>query len=230
MQSNSLDDEGPSNFSKIFGLKSQIKTSNEFIYNLKRAEQENFILPTQRKFIENYIKLGHITVYDIMTHRIDIKAVEKKTSVKEALNIFGDLKFSKIPVFEHDIDSIVGVCYIKDLFLLSCKEDFKNESIWRYAQKPIFVPETMKCEKLLLEMNKEQKHLAIVVDEYGGTSGIVSFKDILNIIFKTTAEELSSKRSSFVVVDDSTVVLKGDADLKQVSELLNIKIMVNGLH
>ena len=227
MQSNSLEDDEPNHFSKIFRLKTQYKTDDEFMYNLKRAEREQFIQPTQRKFMENYIKLSRITVYDIMTHRIDIKAVEKNTNVKHALEIFSCLKYSKIPVYENDIDSIIGVCYVKDLFFLSCKSDFKDNSIWHYAQKPIFVPETMKCEKLLLQMNKEQKHLAIVVDEYGGTSGIVSFKDILDVIFKTTAEEISSKRNSFTVVDDSTIILKGDTNLMLVSEFLNIKIKEN---
>lgn len=220
MQSNLLDDEGPSNFAKIFGLNNSYKTVNDLYNNIKKAEVEGIILPYQSNMIENILNLEKITLYDIMVHRIDINAVDKNISVNEALNIFLKLNFSKIPVYEKDIDSIIGICNFKEL--MNLKDELKNKNIENYIKKPLFVPETMKCEKLLLQMFIEKKDIAIVVDEYGGTSGIVTFSDIVNFVFKTRAQEHIKEKEKLIEVNKDSVILKGDAKLNQVSDIFNI--------
>ncbi len=228
MQSSSLEDDEPSHFAKIFGLKNSYKNSygiaSDLLNHIKKAKANGVILPFQEKIMENILNLGKVTVYDIMTHRIDIKAVEKKTRVKDVLKVFAKLKFSKIPVYEDDVDSIVGVCHLKDLFFLSLENSLNDQAISCYMKKPIFVPESMKCEKLLLQMQNEQKDLAIVVDEYGGTSGIVSLKDVLDVVFRTNSDTNNLGCKDFTKIDDYTVILPGDANLKNVSEILNIPI------
>lgn len=228
MESNSLADDGlpnfyreGTNFSKFFGSKTSYKTENFSVMPfIKRFEKEGLLDSYKANLIKNILDLEKTKAYKLMTHRIKIKAVEKNTSPKEVLKLFFKTKLSKILVYEQDIDTVVGVVYFKDLVEVFLNE--KEKSLKSYIKKPIFVPESAKLKSLFIQMQKEKKDIVIVVDEYGGTSGIVCYKDLVNYLFNGLKEGCLKKDLVLKKVDETSLILNAKACVKEVFSFLKI--------
>ncbi len=226
MEKNDSKEDEPGNFPKIFNVKSSTKEEKERMLKIvKRSEEEEIITKNQSNMIEKILELDTTAVDEIMVHRIDIKAVEQNSKVKDVLNLYVKTKFSKILVFDEDIDSIIGVVYINDII----KDFLNNETkeLKSYVKKIFFVPESMKCSVLYKQLTKERKSLAVVVDEYGGTSGIVGLKNIKNLVFNELEKEHSNEENTPVKLNEKTVVFSGTTDLKEVGDILKISIKEN---
>ncbi len=174
----------------------------------------------ERKILKGLIEFGNTSVKQIMCNRMNVKALDAKSKFEEILKEVKSCGFSRIPVFEEDIDNIKGVIYSKDL-LAHTEEG--NEFNWAsLTRKPIFVPENKKISKLLKEFQAKKIHLAIVVDEYGGTSGIVTLEDILEEIVGDIKDEYDQESNSYIKVTDKEFIFDGNFLLSDIVKIMEI--------
>ena len=218
----------PGRISKLFGIKSSYKvTEDDIMCLVENGEDEGVLLHSQSKMIENIIKFRKITVADIMTHRVDIEAVEEHDKILDVLRIGIENGFSRIPVYKEDIDNIIGAVYVKDLLILIREENVESKAISSFIRELPYVPETIKCVDLFRQFTENHQHFAVVVDEYGGTSGIVTLEDILESIVGEIRDEYDDERDEITKINDTTFILQGSAELDCVSESLNINFEYN---
>ncbi len=190
------------------------------------SEQEGSIKGDEREIIENVIEFGNITVREIMTSRVNIIAVSVNSSLKEVIELIQEKNLSRMPLFENDLDTILGVIYAKDV-LPYINTELEDVGInWNtIARKALFIPATKKLDDLLRDFQHEKTHIAIVVDEYGGTEGIVTLDDILEEIvgdigdeYDENEEKLYTKFKSGVYIFDAKI------DLDEMDEILGTSI------
>ena len=159
----------------------------------------------EKDMLEGIIKFGNIQVADIMRSRVDIVSVEIKSSYKELMQMIVESGYSRIPVFSENHDNIKGLIYSKDLLPhLDKPDNFRWQTLIRPAY---FVPESKKIDDLLKEFQETKVHLAIVVDEYGGTSGLVTLEDILEEIVGDISDEYDDEEKMYVKVDDTSLMI-----------------------
>jgi gliding motility-associated protein GldE len=163
------------------------------------------------ELLEGIIKFGNIQVVDIMTSRLDIVDVNIKTPYKKLLKIIIDSGYSRIPVYTENRDTIKGILYGKDLLpYLDKPDNFRWQSLIRQAY---YVPETKKIDDLLSEFQQNRIHLAIVVDEYGGTSGLVTLEDIIEEIVGDISDEYDDDEKLFTKIDNHTFIFEAKIQL-----------------
>ncbi len=173
-----------------------------------------------QKILEGIVKFGNTDVKQIMTSRIDVVPIEITSTYQEVVTTILDCGYSRIPVYKENFDNIAGVLYIKDLLPHLDNEDFDWTSILR---NPFFVPENKKIDDLLREFQSKKIHLAIVVDEYGGTSGIVSLEDVLEEIVGEISDEFDDEDLIYSKLDDFNYVFEGKAPLNDVYRVLEVE-------
>ncbi len=161
-------------------------------------------LSEEKDILEGIVKFGNKSVSEIMKPRVDVIALDIKTEFNEVIQIINESGYSRIPVYIDSFDNVSGVLYIKDLLAHSHKSNvFKWQTLMR---PPFYVPDTKKISSLLEEFQKSKIHLAIVVDEYGGTSGIVTLEDILEEIVGEISDEFDEEEHFFTKIDDNNFV------------------------
>lgn len=173
----------------------------------------------EKKFLEGIIQFGQTDVKQIMKARIDIVALNINTSFDEVINVILESGYSRIPVYENDIDQIKGILYIKDLLP---NFDIKNFDWKNVIREPFFVPESKKIDDLLKEIKERKIHLVIVVDEYGGTSGIVTLEDILEEIVGDISDEFDQEDIIYSKLDNNTYIFDGKTSLNDFYRVFNI--------
>ena len=174
----------------------------------------------EHKILKGIIKFGETSVKQIMTARVDVVALDKIQPYSTVIETILDSGYSRIPVFEDSFDTIIGIIYIKDLLAhIEEKEDYEWTKLLR---TPFFVPENKKLDDLLSEFQEKKMHLAIVVDEYGGTSGIVSLEDILEEIVGEISDEFDDEDITYSKLDDKNYVFDGKTALNDVFKIINI--------
>ena len=154
-------------------------TEDELESIIDVMEDEGVIDEDNAELLQSAINLGDRIVYDIMTPRVDMIAIDVNNSIEEIKNLFFEYQFSRVPVFENDKDHILGILSERDFLTAYIKLEANQIDIRKLISKPIYVSKTMKVDDLIREMQKLKKHFAIVSDEYGGTSGIVTMEDAL---------------------------------------------------
>jgi gliding motility-associated protein GldE len=173
-----------------------------------------------QKILKGIVKFGNTDVKQIMKSRMDVAAYEYNTTFSELLEYITNSGFSRVPVFKDKLDNIAGVLYAKDLLQYSNEgNDFNWQSILR---PPFFVPENKKIDDLLREFQNNKIHLAIVVDEYGGTSGIVTLEDVIEEIVGEINDEFDDDDLVYSKLDENNFVFEGKAPLNDVYRILQI--------
>lgn len=173
--------------------------------------------------LKGIVKFGNLNVRQIMHARVDVFALDCNTSFSDLLKEVEAAGFSRIPIFEESIDKIIGILYVKDLLEhLGESDDFKwNEKLLR---PPFFVPESKKIDDLLKEFQKNGVHLAVVVDEYGGTEGIITLEDILEEIIGEIKDEYDDKNDIvYVKIDERNYEFEGKTLLNDIIKVLKLK-------
>lgn len=161
----------------------------------------------EHRILEGIVKFGNTDAKQIMKSRMDMVAIETDKNFKEVLDIILDAGYSRMPVYEESLDNVVGILYIKDLLPhLDKSVDFKWQELIR---KPYFVPENKKIDDLLREFQSMKMHMAVVVDEYGGASGIVTLEDVLEEIVGDITDEFDDEEISYTKVDEQTYIFEG---------------------
>lgn len=174
----------------------------------------------EKKILEGISKFGNTDVKQIMTPRTDVLAFRTDLDYKSLINELKTVKFSRIPVYEETFDQIKGILYVKDL-LANMNEDSKYD--WKQLLRDAkFVPENKKLDDLLKEFQEEKTHIAIVVDEYGGSSGIVSLEDVLEEIVGDITDEFDERDVTFLKIDERNYIFDGKTPLIDFYKILNI--------
>ena len=195
------------------------KKSSLSVQNLSKAV--NITSDTEekeKKFLKGIIQFGQTDVKQIMKARIDIIALNINTSFNEVIKIILSSGYSRIPVYENTIDQVKGVLYIKDLLPYFDVKEYDWSSVIR---EPFFVPESKKIDDLLKEIKERKIHLVIVVDEYGGTSGMVTLEDILEEIVGDISDEFDQEDIIYSKIDDFTYVFDGKTSLNDFYRICN---------
>ena len=176
----------------------------------------------EKRILRSIVEFGNTDVKEIMKSRVAISAIDKKTSFTQVLKIIISSGYSRIPVFEKRIDKIVGILYIKDLIpYLNEKNDFD----WvKLCRAPYFIPETKMLNDLLKEFQAKKNHLAIVVDEYGGTSGLVTLEDVLEEIVGEINDEFDVDDNVYSKLDEHNYIFEGKISLNDFLKITKAEI------
>ncbi len=185
--------------------------------------EKGVIEDVQKEMINNIFEFDDLDAGDIMTHRTDMTAVELNDPITDAVNLSIEYGYSRIPVFDDDPDNIVGIVYIKDLLKFVGK-DLIDTSLKDVMRVPMFVPESKICGDLFKEMTATRTQMAVVVDEYGGTAGIVTLEDIIEAIVGNIQDEYDNESEEYSQIDETTFTVEGILDIDEVEELTGKKI------
>ncbi|MDR3226523.1 MAG: gliding motility-associated protein GldE [Prevotellaceae bacterium] len=173
-----------------------------------------------KKILKSIVELTNIDVKDIMHPRIDVDAINIESDFKEILTFVVDCGYSRIPVYEENFDNIKGILFVKDLLTyLDKDENFVWQSLIREAY---FVPENKKINDLLKEFQQKSIHMAVVVDEYGGTSGIITLEDILEEIVGEISDENDESQKLFTKINKDTYLFEGKISLNDFCKIMNL--------
>jgi gliding motility-associated protein GldE len=173
----------------------------------------------EQKILEGIVSFGNTDTKQVMSPRIDIFALEMEETFAEIYEKIVDKGYSRIPVYKDSIDHIEGVLFVKDLIPHINKKEFD----WiKLIREPFFVPENKKLDDLLKEFQSKKSHLAIVVDEYGGTSGLVSLEDIIEEIVGDISDEFDDENLNFSQIDDKNFLFEGKINLKDFYRIVDV--------
>lgn len=173
----------------------------------------------EQKILEGIVSFGNTDTRQVMSPRIDIFALEINETFTEICPKIIDKGFSRIPVYRDNIDQIEGVLYVKDLLPHINTSDFDWSSLLR---EPFFIPENKKLDNLLKDFQSMKSHLAIVVDEYGGTSGLVSLEDVIEEIVGDISDEFDDEHINFSKIDDKNYLFEGKINLKDFYRIIDV--------
>lgn len=211
-------------FLKLLGQNTNHKeeevTEEEIRMMVDVGEEKGVIEQSEKDMINNIFEFDDRTVDEVMTHRMDVISVPAHATLDEIVAVAIEFGYTRIPVFEGDVDNIVGIIYAKDLLkLIGSDETFTMQDFMR---QPLFVPETARCIELFKEFKLKKVQLAVVVDEYGGTYGIVTMEDLLESIVGNIQDEYDNEEDEVCVVSEGVFTFDGSISLDEVERQLDI--------
>lgn len=186
--------------------------------------EKGVIEDSQKEMIDNIFEFDDLDAGDIMTHRTEMTAIEVTRSLEEVAELAIENGYSRIPVYEDDPDSIVGVLYAKDLLKYVGHNIPEDLTIAKVMRKTLYVPETQSCGDLFKAMNESRTQFAVVVDEYGGTAGIVTLEDVLESIVGNIQDEYDDEEEEIKKIDETTFTVDGTTDIDEIDELVGIEL------
>jgi len=191
---------------KRYGVSLPILLSDEADLRklVDQAGERRIIAESQREMIQSVLDLGETLVRELMVPRIDIVYVESSRNLRQGLSLALRSGFTRIPVISDNLDNVLGIAYVKDLTrrVHEHRESEQNETVADHLRSPTFVPENKIAADLLKEMQRDQIHMAIVIDEYGGTAGLITIEDILEEIVGEIADEYDTQSDEIEWIDD----------------------------
>ncbi|WWR16215.1 hemolysin family protein [Lachnospiraceae bacterium JLR.KK008] len=196
-------------------------TEEELLSIVEEAKQDGGIDEQENMLIRSVLEFTEQEAVDILTPRIDITAVSTETTKEEIATVFADTAYSRLPIFEDTIDHIVGIIYQKDFYNYVYRADKEISEIIRPA---LFVPQNKKIGILLKELQNKKIHIAVVLDEYGGTVGIITLEDILEELVGEIWDEYDEVSSEIEKKSETEYIVLGNADIDKVFEVLNIEV------
>ncbi len=210
----------------VFIKEDQVLAAKEdaLIEFVKSENEAGVIEDGESEMIQDVLDFFDTTVREVMVPRIDMVAVEKGTPVDEAIKIFKEHGHSRIPVYEERIDNILGVVYAKDLLIRIADSDAATFALTDIMREAFFVHETKIIPDMLADFKANKVHIAVVVDEYGGTAGIVALEDLLEEIVGEISDEYDNEERNFVWVGDTTVVIDAGLDIDDVNDIIHTDI------
>lgn len=201
-------------------------TEEEILMMVDVGEEKGVIEEAQSEMVSNIFEFDDITASDLMTHRTDIVAVEIDDSIDEVLAVATESGRSRIAVYEDDIDSIKGVFYVKDLIPYVGKNVPKSVNIKKLIRPALYVPESKKADDIFEDMCKSRIQIAIVVDEYGGTAGLLTLEDLVESIVGDIQDEYDDEEADFEQVDEGVYSFEGDCDIEDAEESLGAELPI----
>lgn len=186
------------------------------------SEEEGVLEDVEKEMIFNVFDFADAQVKDVMVQRVDIIAVDLEASYDEVLDVIKKEQFSRIPVYNQTIDDIVGILNVKDLIM--AEQDKEKFKVADYMREPNYTFEFKKIAELFKEMKKTRNHIAVVLDEYGGTVGIVTIEDLIEEVFGDIEDEYDDENKEIEVIKEDEYIVDGSAKLDVISELIGVNM------
>lgn len=222
-------EEGGSRKSGFFELVSRFVTGRKKITEeelndfIEASEEEGLVNEEESEMIRSIFSLRSTVVREAMVPRTDMSCVPVDASIRELLDTIISCGHSRIPVYEDAVDNIVGLLYAKDLLKHWGKPE-ERLTVREIMRPPYFIPETMNLEQLLQEFKRKRVHLAVVIDEYGGTSGLITIEDLLEEIVGDIQDEYDSEESLLTINPDGSLTVDGRLPVEELEEHFDIEI------
>lgn len=198
-------------------------TEEEIKTMVDAGEETGIIEEDEKEMIYSIFELGETLAREVMVPRIDIIAVESKTPIQQALDLILEKGHSRIPVYEETIDNIIGLLYAKDL-LGHLRDGDAAVALHDILRPAYFIPETKKVDELLQDLQQRKVHMAIVVDEYGGTAGLVTIEDLVEEIVGEIQDEYDAEEPFIEVISNDEFIFNARVDLDDVNKLMNVEL------
>ena len=212
---------------RLMGIKPESEqervTEEEIRMMVDVGSEKGVIEPGEKDMIDNIFDFDDRTAGEVMTHRTEVAALEITATVREAVQLATQEGYSRIPVYEDDIDSIVGILHVKDLLPLVDANNTDALRIADYVRPVLFVPESNSCTDLLRAFREKKVQMAVVVDEYGGTAGVVTMEDLLEAIVGNIQDEYDDEEEEYFRLPDGSSRIDGTLSLEEVEKLLKVK-------
>ena len=215
---------------RVFGLEPvrdvMLAVNEDQIVIMAREDAVFPMQPVERKLIDNIFEFRETIVREIMVPRLDIVAVPVETNLKEALDVIVQHGHSRIPVYEGSIDNIQGILYAKDILqeIRNAYPNWPDTPLSEILREPYFVPDSKRVSDLLTEMQMKKVHMAIVVDEYGGTAGLITIEDLLEEIVGEIQDEYDRETPEIQEIGQDEYLVNARADLEDVSDALGVPL------
>ena len=208
---------------KPFDLTDNV-TEEEIISMVNEGQEQGVLDAGEVEMISNIMELGEKEAQDIMTPKRRIIAVNAEMSVEDALHFMLSEQYSRYPLYEGNRDNIIGILHMKDIITAYISEDLKNKPLCEIAREPYFVPDTMNINILFHDMQSKNIHMAIVIDEYGQTAGLVALEDFLEEIVGNIQDEYDQEENMIISNEENNIIVKGSISLEELEDELEIKI------
>ena len=213
---------------KLFGVPAhadeKLATEDDILMMVDASGEKGVIEESEADMIANIFEFGDTTASEAMTHRTDVEALEYTSTVSQAVEFALQNGFSRIPVYKDDLDNIQGVLYVKDLLRFVGNSENCDTPIYKLMRPACYIPETKKLSELFGEMTETKVQMAVVVDEYGGTSGIITMEDLIESILGNIQDEFDNEDDEISQVNDNTFTIDGITSIYEVSDLLDIEL------
>lgn len=213
---------------KVMGLGSEnldeIVTKEELKSFIETGEEQGAINESEKEMIEGIIEFDNKKVEKVMTPRTEVYCINIKEPLSSYLDELLDMRYSRVPVYEDDIDNVIGILYMKDFMIEARKTGFDNVDIKNILKEPYFVHEGKKVQDLFKLLQASQRHIAIVIDEYGGFSGIITIEDLLEEIVGEINDEDDNNEERIKKIDENTFLVDGLTTLEELNEKLDLGI------
>ena len=212
---------------KILGVKDKgtqpYITEEELKIMVNVSHEEGVLEIEERQIINNVFQFGDMQAKEAMVQRLDMIAINIEDNYEQIIDIFKTEKFSRMPVYNESIDDIIGILNIKDIIFLN-EDEIENFDIKNYIRDPFFTYEFKKITQLLEEMKIEKSQMAIVVDEYGGTAGLITLEDLIEVIVGDIEDEYDEEEDEIQVIKEDEYIVDGSIKLNDINELIGVKL------
>ncbi len=211
--------------SKIFGVgeaEEEVVTEEEIRMMIDEGEEKGTIERGEKQLLNNVFEFNDIIVSEIMTPRTDIYAIDMNGNLKEQLDEIDEFKYSRIPVYEENIDNIQGILFVKDI--LKPLKDNKEINVKELMREPYFVPESKDIDELFKEMQQNKVQMAIAIDEYGGTAVLITMEDILEELVGNIFDEYDDEEIDVKKIDDNTYIFSGAVTSYELKKVFDIEL------
>jgi len=212
---------------KILGVKDKgtqpYITEEELKTMVNVSHEEGVLEIEERQIINNVFQFGDMQAKEAMVQRLDMIAINSEDKYEQIIDIFKSEKLSRMPVYNESIDDIIGILNIKDIIFLS-DDEIENFDIKDYIREPFFTYEFKKIAQLLEEMKIEKSQMAIVVDEYGGTSGLITLEDLIEVIVGDIEDEYDEEEEEIQVIKEDEYIVDGSIKITDVNELIGVRL------
>jgi CBS domain containing-hemolysin-like protein len=207
---------------KLFRLPTQneyhLLTREDISYMLSETEDDGVLHENQREMLEDVLEFSQLKAENVMIHRTEIEAFEKNTPISEVVRIANEAGYTRFPVYDEDLDNVVGILIIYDILK---RKDHENLTAGDFMRKAYFAPETMDVNKLLTEMQTRRRSLAVIVDSFGGTAGLVTIEDILEEIVGEIEDEYDTATRDVEQLQDGSFLIKGFVEIDFLNDEYN---------
>ena len=209
---------------RLMGVKNagadDVVTEEEILMMVDAVNETGALEESQAEMISNIFEFDDIEIGEVMTHRTEVAAIEENAPIREAVELAIESGFSRIPVYRESIDDICGVIYAKDLLTLVFHETAEDRMVKDFMREVLFAPESQKCGELFKELTDEKIQMAVAVDEYGGTAGVVTLEDLIETIVGKIQDEYDDDPDEITRIGDGVYEIEGNAEYEEVMEAL----------
>jgi CBS domain containing-hemolysin-like protein len=215
---------------RLFGVKekpaSPFVTEDEIKTMISIGQEEGTIEEEEKKLLHKVFEFGDTEVSEAMVPRTEVVAISEDATVNDAMKLVSEKGFSRYPVIRENMDNITGILYIKDLLITMSQTDIQELSISNFMREPYYIPENKMVSELLDDMRKRKFHIAVVIDEYGGTAGLVTLEDIMEEIVGGLQDEFEAieAKKDVEIIDERTFVVIGQTPIDEINELVETDI------